>query len=461
MDNSVPKLARLDRRERGNESVHEDRSASAPSKTAVSKTAASSAAATPDTATSSAAASNPGAVPPVAREPAAASAAAGLEPRTVGFTSAIGHLSLYGWLRWIHANRSDATLRVHTDEGSGNIWCGAGEIIDAEWEGRFAEDALAQMLPCSSGAVTIDFDPVQRPRRVDTPTPQLLHVTDAGPAAGGAQAAQLPAQPAPPPGAAPRKDRFAELALLLAESIAPVAGTTSQPPRAPPKRAWRSGYVAGALVVAALAVAGFAVGRLRATSGLARSSATEQTPASVSRPAAAPSAAPASASEPPIVTPKPRELSPIPFVSIEVEPTHAEIWLDRELVGRGALQLAAIQDGVLHELRFTAPEHETKTLFFRNAPPAGRVLLAHVSERDVSERGVSERDGPATQAVIGAGAAAAPKRVTRQRSASSSAAPSRARAASAEASAPIKAPTSRTPRIELIEVQTPRVQVLD
>ena len=87
----------------------------------------------------------------------------------------------------------------------------------------------------------------------------------------------------------------------------------------------------------------------------------------------------------------------------------------------------------------------------------GRVLLAHVSERDVSER-----DGPAAQAVVGEDAEpAAPKRVTRQRSPSSSAAPARARSASTEPSASIKAPTSRTPRIELIEVQTPRVQVLD
>ena len=372
----------------------------------------------------------------------------------MGFTSAIGHLSLYGWLRWIHANRSDATLRVHTDEGSGNIWCGAGEIIDAEWEGRVAEDALAEMLPCSSGAVTIDFDPVQRPRRVTTPTHQLLHVTEGAPTPGAAHAGQIAAPPAPSQGSAPRKDRFTELALLLAESIAPVADTTSRPPKPPQppqKRALRSGYIAGAAVVAALAVAGFAVGRLRATSGLARSSATEQAPVAPSRPETPPRPAPASAAEPPAAAPTARELLPIPFVSIEVEPSHAEIWLDRELVGRGALQLAAIQDGMLHELRFTAPEHETKTLFFRNAPPAGRVLLTHVSERD----------GPATRAIGDGAEPAAPRRVARPRPAAPSSAPSRARAAPADPSPQTKPSTQRPPRVELIEVQTPRIQVLD
>jgi hypothetical protein len=376
----------------------------------------------------------------------------------VGFTSAIGHLSLYGWLRWIHANRSDATLRVHTDMGSGNIWCRAGEIIDSEWEGRVAEEALAEMLPCSSGAVTIDFDPVQRPRRVTTPTHRLLRVTEGGQTPDAAEAGQIGAPPAASSPAAPRKDRFAELAVLLAESVAPVAGTTAAPPKPARRRRWRSGYIAGALVVAALAVAGFAVGRLRATSELARSSAVQQRPAAASRPETAPLPTPlasapqppvvapqpaASAPQPPAVAPRPRELAAIPFVSIEVEPNHAEIWLDRELVGRGSLQLAAIDDGMLHELRFTAPEHETKTLFFRDAPPSGRVLLNHVSERD----------GPRVPE--------APKRVTRQRAASTPSATSRARALPADPSAQAKPSTPRTPRVELIEVQTPRVQVLD
>jgi len=394
MENPVSKLARLDTREQQNESAPEELSAATPEG----------------------------------------------EPRSVGFTSAIGHLSLYGWLRWIHANRSDATLRVHTDDGSGNIWCSAGQIIDAEWEGRIAEGALAEMLPCSSGAVTIDFDPVQRPRRVATPTPQLLHVSEGDPTPDSAAPEQVAAAPSPQAGA-PRKDRFAELALLLAESIAPVADSASAAPpgagRLPPrKRAWRSSYVAGALVVAALAVAGFAVGRLRATSTVTHPSAAQPPPAPPSGPDPLPRPVPAASPSEQPVSPRPRELEPIPFVSIEVEPAHAEIWLDRELVGRGGLQLAAIDDGMLHELRFTAPGHESKTLFFRKSPPAGRVLLNLVAERDAPEP---------------------PRRVTRPRAAAS--APSRARALATDP--PAQAKPVRTPRVELIEVQAPRVQVLD
>ena len=101
--------------------------------------------------------------------------------RGAGFTSVIRHLSLRGWLKWIHSNRADATLRVRSPEnGSGTIWCSQGEIIDAEWDGRFAEEALREMLPLGSGAVTIDFNPVQHPSRLLAKTHALLHEAEAG-----------------------------------------------------------------------------------------------------------------------------------------------------------------------------------------------------------------------------------------------------------------------------------------
>lgn len=334
--------------------------------------------------------------------------------RAAGFTSAIRHLSLYGWLRWIHSSGSDATLRVRTENGNGTIWCSGGRIIDAEWEGRLAEEALQEMLPRSSGAVTIDFDPVARPSRVVTPTHQLLHVSEEGRERGPAVTRQ---------------------ALLLAESVAPVARATAHPPH--PGRGWarRGGYLAGALVVAGLAVVGFVVGRERATSGLAPSSAGEQAPVAPSRPNPLPQPAPtASTPDPPIVTPKARELPTIPFVSIEVEPAHGEIWLDRELAARGALQLAAIHDGMMHELRFMAPGHETKVLFFRDAPPAGRVVLSRVTDQQVTKASATKKASPPLP---------------------------RTRATPAPPAPPGKPDSDRSPRIELIEVHTPRVQVLD
>ena len=155
-----------------------------------------------------------------------------------------------------------------------------------------------------------------------------------------------------------------------------------------------------------------------------------------------------------------------------------QLWLDRELAGRGALQLAAIHDGMLHELRFTAPEHETKTLFFRDAPPAGRVLLNHVTEQkgaasnaDVSPTSAAPRAPPERMTAAraqsrGAGAETeASARVARQRAAAApaiafSSPPPRARAAPPPSSQ-TKPARERSPRVELIEVHAPRVQVLD
>jgi hypothetical protein len=400
------------------------------------------------------------------------SAADGGSAGGAGFTSVIRHLSLRGWLQWVHANRSDATLRIRTWEGgSGRIWCSAGKIIDAEWDGRVGEEALRDLLMLSSGAVTIDFDPVEHPCRVISPTPELLHVGEEL----SVRALAKPFEAAlAPPSVSARGERTQPSPLLPGGSAPPPASSTSARPKLAFRR-WRGDYFAGVLVLAALAVAAFAFGRL--SSELAQSTAreqtfTRQTKSGLHPPPAAPKAEP----EAPIVTPKPRELPLIAFVPLEVEPANAEIWLDGDLVGKGRVQLGAIHDGMLHELRFVAAEHETKSLFFRDAPPAGRVVLKHMGGNEVAaasaapgrnERPLSRAEPAGGDDATGSADEAnvdgdAPKKLARRRPAAPAPAPVRTGAA-ADDPVPAEKPAAakRPPQVQLIEVQTPRVQVLD
>jgi len=392
--------------------------------------------------------------------------------REAGFTSVIRDLSLRGWLGWIQTKRSDATLSIRTAEGgSGLIWCSGGKIIDAEWDGRVAEEALRDLLLVSSGTVTIDFDRVDRASRVVTPTDELLHVAG-GDLAHRVDTALAEAALAGSPTGTVRSERFRPLPRLPAASFPPAAGSATPRPKPEPRGLSRGNYVAGALALAALAIAAFAFGRLRASSELAQSNAREPVPMQQTRSGLQPPPAPAKAeSAGPIIAPRPRDLPLIPFVPVEVEPAHAEIWLDRELVGSGRLQLGAIHDGMMHELRFVAPGHETTILFFRDAPPAGRVILKRIAEsenvaanagapgaaneahRDLADEASADDEG---------GRAEAEQDARKRRARRSVApAPARARPAALDPSAAEKPEPRKPPQVQVIEVQTPRVQVLD
>src|SRR5689334_22557981 len=114
MDIPVSKLVRLDGRERRYGSEAEEPSASA-------------AAVAPTPEPSRSPLTEPLQAPAIlpAQPAGNAQPTGNAQPRAAGFTSVIRHLSLYGWLRWIHSSRSDATLRVRTENGSGTIWCSA------------------------------------------------------------------------------------------------------------------------------------------------------------------------------------------------------------------------------------------------------------------------------------------------------------------------------------------------
>jgi uncharacterized protein DUF4388 len=387
-----------------------------------------------------------------------------------GFTSVIRHLSLRGWLQWIHANGSDAMLRVRTrDGGNGNIWCRAGQIVDAEWGQLTPEAALHEILRLSSGSVTIDFDPVERASRMSTPMHELLHV-------GG--------------GEEPRVSELAQLEAALAASsrgrARDAAGRTSSfsRPGGEPSaahasaRSWwpwarhpsRGEYLAGGVLVAALVLA-FAFGRQRGSTAGELAGAPDRDRAQQTKSLLPP---PSLAKGPaaPGVSAAPRALPVIPFVVLEIEPANAEIWLDQARAGVGRLEIAPIPDGAMHELRFLAAGYQPRSLYFVGAPPAGRVVLERAADRTpVTAVDDGSKLAPSANAVpevptspegLDEGHATV-KNVPRRR-APAPAPPLRARdwdAPDDSPSAAKAAPVKASPQIQVIEARTPRVQVLD
>jgi Domain of unknown function (DUF4388) len=401
---------------------------------------------------------------PASSPPAAGAPRAGAVTGS-GFTSVIRHLSLRGWLRWIHANRSDAALRVRTREGgSGDIWCSVGKIVDAEWGKLTAEEALQEMLGLASGSVTIDFDRVDRPCRIARPTQELLHLFEARPGLGRDLTQPDAGPAASPTGRAPDQP-FRNS--LLPPSDAPQAISLRARPE--PRRISRREYFAGSSVLAALVLTAFAFGRIRASSESEPASAQEPERAQQIKSGLLPPTSPASTQ--PGAPPAPatqRSLSVISFVAIEVEPADAEVWLDQALVGIGRIDLARMSDGVMHELRFVAAGHDTRSLFFLDTPPAGRVILERIGEPAARAAAVdnSEADTPSTAAEVspanaGGGEREAVKRLPRRRA---PAAPPqvRERPSADPAAATAKSTQGKpSPQIQLIEARTPRVQVLE
>jgi hypothetical protein len=395
------------------------------------------------------------------------------ERNGVGFTSVIRHLSLRGWLRWIYTNGSDAAIRVRTRAGgSGNIWCSAGSIVDADWGQLTAERALHEMLQLSSGAVTIDFDPVDRPHRIVRPMHELLRAPMAGPGRVS-DVAQLEAALAASPPGTPVEQPFRNS--LFAARAEEGHGSHATPLRGwPAAHRLRAEYFGGGVLLAALVLAAFAFGRLRGAPEGEQARAPEPERAQHTKSLLPPPSLPRAPAAAPGVTPTPRELPVISFAALESEPANTEIWLDQALAGVGRLELAPMPDGAMHELRFVAPGYETRSLYFVGAPPAGRVLL----ERTVARVPVSHAIGgsqpdPAANEPVELAAASdegsaerAPAKGVPHRRASPAApsppARARERGPSDDSPSVAKATQAKTsPQVQVIEARTPRVQVLE
>jgi hypothetical protein len=169
-------------------------------------------------------------------------------------------------------------------------------------------------------------------------------------------------------------------------------------------------------------------------------------------------------------TPRSRELPVIPFAAVEVEPAQAEIWLDQSLVGVGRIELAAMQDGSLHELRFVADGYVARSFYFMEQPPTGRIILLRASEsRPHAEptstpvldelavpRGAAEAEPLAAPAVR-----PAPREPVREVARSAPRRRATPPRAAPEPAAAKPQPVKKAPQIQLIDARMPRVQVLE
>ena len=108
------------------------------------------------------------------------SIAARLEPQklmrsSVGFTALFEKTSLREWVHRIEVAGCDAVVNVVTEQQRGQLWCVAGNVVDAEWGAHRAEEAARQILALRSGDVSVKFGPVDRRRRISMPTRDLLY----------------------------------------------------------------------------------------------------------------------------------------------------------------------------------------------------------------------------------------------------------------------------------------------
>ncbi|MEY2931726.1 MAG: hypothetical protein RL033_2475 [Pseudomonadota bacterium] len=392
----------------------------------------------------------------------------GAERRGTGFTSVIRHLSLRGWLRWIHSNQCDATLRVRArDGGNGSIWCSAGTIVDAEWGALLAEAAVQQMLRLGSGSVSIDFDPVDRAPRVSRPTHELLHPLQPGAVLGDSRSATerhwSPGSMQDP------AFRPALTSTAATDEVEERAHSRYWQPRLRWRQVSRGSYLLGGISFAALMLLAFIIGRSRGTRetelvlNVPDAEHAQQIRSGLLPPpqVVAPSAVVPPPQAIPSPAPRPRELPVIQFASIEVEPAQAEIWLDQSLVGVGRVELAAMPAGALHELRFVAAGHVPRSLYFLEQPPAGRIILARAGEGAAPSRAPAVFD----DAEPVAAAPAASREPVREREVVRSAPRRRAPPARPAAEPAVTAskppPAKKSPQIQLIDARLPRVQVLE
>jgi hypothetical protein len=378
----------------------------------------------------------------------------------------IRHLSLRDWLRWIQASGSDAVLRVRTpDGGNGTIWCHAGKVVDAVWATLTRQAALKAMLGLPAGAVTIDFEPSDRPRR--GASPPLAPLPPAERDSLSPLRDQTPSEAAPA-----RSLSGATLDAALPPSSSSLPGEA--PPLSSPSAArvqrlgsrfFRAEYLTAGVLLPALVLGAFALGRLRATSDSDSALIIQSEPAQQIKSGLLPPP-PTHKGEPAAPAPGSRDLPVIPFAAIEVEPANAEVWLDHALVGLGRIELAPISDGALHELRFVADGHATRSLFFIDAPPAGRVILERTPAAAATGAAL---ENPSAEGPANPSAATAPareesepvRRMPHRRAAAPVAAAQRQQAP-AEPAAPARSgEVKKAVQVQLIEARVPHVQVVE
>jgi hypothetical protein len=288
-----------------------------------------------------------------------------VERASTGFSALFEHTSLREWIRRIESAQCDAVVTVNGELGHGQLWCVAGNVFDATWHGidtergLTGEDAAYQILTLRRGDVSVEFVPVDRPRVIELSTRQLLGKVSrrANRPSLIMQASEVEALAARPSDAAAAQ-RTTLFYRPTTTGVFPNLATqlTAIPPEPKPRLAT---YLAGAVALMTLAAVAFGIRQL-ASNPSADGNGVEQVRVGALQAAA------------------------LPTVQIEVVPATAAIWLDSKRLGTGRVSQGAIRDGLVHQLRFIAPGYAPRSIFFRDLPAAGKVVLEPMASSEQS-----------------------------------------------------------------------------
>lgn len=91
-----------------------------------------------------------------------------------GFSGSLADMSPVDLIEIFHAAGRSGTLQLRNNGQRGTIYLHEGEIVDAICGHRSGEEALAVLLLWNEGTFLADFAAAEVPRRVSTPTRELL-----------------------------------------------------------------------------------------------------------------------------------------------------------------------------------------------------------------------------------------------------------------------------------------------
>jgi len=152
-------------------------------------------------------------------------------------------------------------------------------------------------------------------------------------------------------------------------------------------------------------------------------------------------------------------------IDSSTEPSHADLWLDGVPVGKGSVRRELPRDGMPHELRVTAEGHAPTTLLFVDAPPRAFIALEKLAPPLPAEPVLAPGPLPPRAELAPPPPRPAPAEpaAPRPRRAPTPGITQKERAAPAPEKAAATPPPQRAnlPRVQIIEDDTPVVQVIE
>jgi hypothetical protein len=416
------------------------------------------------------------------------------------YTGTLDDIPIPDLIQTFQLGGKDGVISVTRDDERSQIWCEKGEIVDAESGRLSGEAALYRILDFDRGRVFADFRSEPRARTIELPSNVLLleaarrkdecarlfdrlgGVTAIYRPAAGATAVSTTAAErevlALCDGDRAIRDVLEESELGDLEGLAAIAnlvdreyllrdGTSLAPPESsraivlgkrtptsvvsfsPLATSARAPHPTRRSGVLSAIVAGMLLGGLGWVGVIA-----------FARRAPAPSSAASSSTVAPTQ-------APTSFVvDSSVHPPGAELWLDGAPVGKGHVRRELPRDGAPHELRVTLAGFAPTTLLFVDAPPPAFIQLEKLAPPPTPVP-APPVEPPAPSPLAAPSGAASPV-------AADAAAPRARRAPAANATKAMRPPAPdrpgsaaaapqrpNLPRIQIIEDDTPAVQVIE